>query len=115
VYGDGTDAVADLNDPTFAARKKAVLAESKKRLEKLPAYIEKKKWYEVINELDRYMYETRGAVRGLAQSPKQKDAATKFFKSIESTNLNARLKKQDATMSAAKASVSLLDAFTATL
>merc|ERR1719356_1996611 len=46
-------------DADYVARKKAILKETAVRLDKLPAYIEKKKWFEVKNELDRYMYETR--------------------------------------------------------
>ena len=67
------------------------------------------------NELDRYMGETRGAVRGLAQTSKQKAAAEDFFKAIEKTNLAATLKKQDACGAAAKDSIAKLDAFIATL
>jgi photosystem II oxygen-evolving enhancer protein 3 len=103
------------DDPEYAARKKAIIAESKKRLGRLDGYIEKKKWYEVKNELDRYMYETRGAVRGLAKTTEQKAAATDFFKAIEKTNLTATLKKQDACKEAAGDAVSKLDAFVATL
>lgn len=61
------------------------------------------------------MYETRGAVRGLASTPKQKEAATDFFKAIEETNLSARLKKQEACAAAAADSIAKLDAFTSTL
>lgn len=91
------------------------MAESKKRLEKLPAYIEKKKWYEVRNELSRYMYETRGAVKGLATTPAQKKAANAFFKAIEDTDAAARLKQQDKCSAAASASLSTLEAFKGTL
>lgn len=116
VYGESGDAsLYKPGNEDYAARKKAVLSESKKRIAKLPAYIEKKKWFEVINELDRYMYETRGAVKGLAQTPEQKVKATAFFKAIEETNLNARLKNQDAAAAAAAASASTLDAFVASI
>ena len=67
------------DNPEYAARKKSILAESKKRLGRLDGYIDKKKWYEVKNELDRYMYETRGAVRGLAKTTAQKKAADRFL------------------------------------
>merc|ERR1719343_742824 len=85
VYGEvGPDSLYTKEDKSaFVARKKAILAESKVRLNKLPAYIEKKKWFEVKNELDRYMYETRGAVKGLAETYDQKEKATEFFKAIE--------------------------------
>jgi photosystem II oxygen-evolving enhancer protein 3 len=103
------------DNPEYLARKKAILAESKNRLQKLPAYIEKKKWSDVRGELKRYMYETRGAVRSLAQSPAQKQAATAFFKAIETCDISATLKKQEACAAAAADSMAKLDAFTATL
>ena len=115
VYGDGTDAIYDADTPAFAERKKAILVESKVRLGKLEAYIAKKKWFEVIDELNRYMYETRGAVRGLATTFEQKEAAEDFFKAIEATNLAARLKKQETCSRAAAASIERLDAFVSTL
>jgi hypothetical protein len=117
VYGNvgapGTLYTPDNKD--YATRKGAILSESKKRLAKLPGYIEKKKWYEVRNELARYMYETRGAVKGLASTPEQKKAAQAFFKAIEECDGAARLKLQDKCAAAAAASVSTLDAFTSLL
>lgn len=117
VYGEvgAKGTLYDSSNAEYAARKKAILEESGKRLAKLPAYIEKKKWFEVSDELARYMYETRGAVRGLAQTPEQKKAATAFFKAIEATDLNARQKKQDKCASAAADAAAKLDAFKATL
>lgn len=116
VYGnEGDGSVYNPNDPSVAARKKAVLAETKKRLANLPKYIARKEWFNVTTELDRYMYETRGAIRGLASTPSQKEAAEDFFKAIEATNLSARLRKQDACAAAAAAAVTTLDAFSATL
>mmetsp|Transcript_26175 Transcript_26175/g.39628 ORF Transcript_26175/g.39628 Transcript_26175/m.39628 type:complete len:198 (+) Transcript_26175:85-678(+) len=116
VYGEeGADSLYDSSNPDVAARKKKILAESKVRLGKLDAYIAKKQWFNVIDELDRYMYETRGAVRGLSSTATQKEAAAEFFKAIEETNLSARLKKQDACAAAAADSIAKLDAFTSTL
>uniref|UniRef100_A0A7S1YKT6 Extrinsic protein in photosystem II n=1 Tax=Grammatophora oceanica TaxID=210454 RepID=A0A7S1YKT6_9STRA len=116
VYGEaGKDSVYDPTDPAIAAKKKAIVAESKVRLTKLDKYISRKEWFNVIDELNRYMYETRGAVRGLASSPKQQEAASAFFKAIEETNLAARLRKQDACAAAAADSIAKLDAFTASL
>jgi len=116
VYGEqGADSLYKPDNKEYAARSKATLAETRKRLEKLPAYVEKKKWFEVSNELTRFMYETRGATKNLAQSPAQKKAATEFFKSMEKADLAARRKNQDAAREAAKDTVTKLDAFTATL
>ena len=114
VYGEaGADSLYEPTSPEVAARKKAVIAESKKRLSKLDAYIQKKQWFNVTTELDRYMYETRGAVRGLATTPQQKEAAAAFFKAIEKTQLSATLKKQDACAAAAADAIAKLDAFDA--
>ena len=116
VYGEITDnSLYTKNGKEYTERKKKVLAETKKRLSKLPAYVDKKKWFEVTTELDRYMYETRGAVKSLATTPAQKKAATEFFKSIEKTDLSARRKDQAAAAAAAKDTVAKLDAFTALL
>jgi hypothetical protein len=101
--------------PEYIARKKAVLAETRKRLQKIPSYVEKKKWFEVYDELDRYMYETRGAAKYLATTPAQKKAATEFFKTIEKTDLAARRRNGEVCASAAADSIAKLDAFTATL
>ena len=116
MYGEaGGNSIYKESDPSYAARKKAVLAETKKRLQKLPAYVEKKKWFEVTTELDRYMYETRGAMKDLATTPEQKKAATAFFKAIEQTNLAATRKNQDVAAAAAADTVVKLDAFTSLL
>lgn len=103
------------DSPEYLAKKKAILAESKNRLQKLPGYIEKSKWFEVSDELGRYMYETRGAVKGLASSPDQKKAATAFFKAIEKADISARRRNGGDAMEAAKDAVAKLDAFTASL
>jgi len=116
VYGEASD--KSLYKPGNSGdidRKKAILTETKNRLSLLDAYITKKEWYNVKDELTRYMYETRGAVRGLADSPDQKKAATAFFKAMEETYTAASLKKQDACAAAAAASITTLDAFVSTL
>lgn len=116
VYGEASD--KSLYKPGNSGdidRKKAILVESKVRLGLLDAYIAKKEWFNVKDELTRYMYETRGAVRGLASSPDQKKAATAFFKAMEDTYTAATLRKQDACAAGAAASISTLDAFVSTL
>jgi photosystem II oxygen-evolving enhancer protein 3 len=115
VYGDGTGAIYDPSNPEFLARKKAVLAESRKRLTKLDGYIAKKEWFNVIDELDRYMYETRGAMKGLATTKDQQKAANAFFKAIEACNTSAALKKGDKASAAAADAIVKFDAFTASL
>lgn len=115
VYGEVKDGIYDPASKGYDERKLAVIAETKKRVARLDAYIEKKKWFEVINELTRYMYDTRGAVRGLAKTPEQKKIATEFFEAIEACTLNAKLKKQEKCSAAAKKAVAKLDEFAATL
>jgi photosystem II oxygen-evolving enhancer protein 3 len=115
VYGDVSDGIYDPADKEYAGRKKAVIAETRKRVQKLPAYVAKKQWFEVSNELARYMYETRGAVRGLATTPEQKALATAFFKAIEETDIAARRKNGAKAGAAAAAALTSLDAFSASL
>jgi len=117
VYGKvgANDALYTKSNTEYSTRKKAVLAETKKRLGKLPRFIERAEWFNVTTELTRFMYETRGAVRFLAETPEQKKAATAFFKAIERTDQGARRKNGEACAKAAAESVQALDAFTALL
>lgn len=113
VYGEaGENSLYKPDDPFYAGKKKAVVTESRNRLTKLPKYIDRKEWFNVSDELTRYMYETRGAIRFLAKTPEQKKAATEFFKAIEKTDLAAKQKKQDACAANAKDSLEKLDALT---
>ena len=116
VYGEaGPDSLYKEDNAEYANRKKAVLAETKKRIGRIPAYVEKKKWYEVYNELDRYMYETRGAAKFLAKTPAQQKAASEFFKAIEKTDLAARRKDGATCAAAASDSLAKLDSFLGSL
>ena len=116
VYGEASSSsLYKADDAAYAARKKAVLAETKTRITKLPAYAQKKKWFEVTDELSRYMYETRGAVNFLATSKDSKKAAKAFFTSMEEVANAARLKNQDACLAAIDKTAAALDAFTATI
>eukprot|EP00526_Cylindrotheca_closterium_P017133 CAMPEP_0113621196 /NCGR_PEP_ID=MMETSP0017_2-20120614/10824_1 /TAXON_ID=2856 /ORGANISM="Cylindrotheca closterium" /LENGTH=315 /DNA_ID=CAMNT_0000530921 /DNA_START=297 /DNA_END=1243 /DNA_ORIENTATION=- /assembly_acc=CAM_ASM_000147 len=94
----------------YIARKKAVVAETKVRLSKLPAYVAKAKWFEVTDELSRFMYETRASINYLATTPEQKKAAKAFYVAIEEVALNARLKRGDACAAAITDAVAKLDA-----
>uniref|UniRef100_A0A7S2MVT0 Extrinsic protein in photosystem II n=1 Tax=Helicotheca tamesis TaxID=374047 RepID=A0A7S2MVT0_9STRA len=116
VYGEANEKSLYKSDSSdYADRKKAILAETKVRLGKLDGYIAKKEWFNVKDELTRYMYETRGAVRGLSKTVQQKEKAEAFFQAIEATYTAATLKKGDACSKAAASSIATLDAFTATL
>ena len=111
----GEDSLYKPTDPAYTEKKKAVLTETRKRLQKLPGYVEKKQWFEVSDELTRFMYETRGAAKFLAKTKEQKKAATDFFKSIEKADLAARRRNQGLAATAAADTVAKLDAFVATL
>ena len=117
VYGKvGTsDALYKDDNAEEIARKKAYIAESQKRLANLPGYVEKKQWFNVKDELTRYMYETRGAVRGLATTPEQKAIAKNFFQAIEETTLQATLKNQEKCAAACADSSKFLADFVASL
>lgn len=115
VYGEVGEKSVYKVTPEILAFKKSILAESRIRLLKLPKYIEKKQWFNVKDELTRYMYETRGAVRFLAKSNDQKEAATAFFTAMERTNLNATLKKQEACAKGAEETITTLDKFVSLL
>lgn len=116
VYGNaGKDSLYKSDSPEYAAKKKAVLVETKKRLQRIDGYVESKKWYEVRNELGRFMNETRAAAVFLATSPAQKKKATDFFKAIEKTDSAARYKKGADVVAAAKDSIAKLDAFVSSL
>ena len=112
VYGEASDqSLYKPGSKEYVDRSKATLAETAKRLGRIPGYADKKKWYEVRNELDRYMYETRGATKSLASSPAQKKAATEFFKAIEKTDLAARTRDGAGVKAGANDALMKLDAF----
>ena len=95
----------------YIQRKKKILAETQVRLTRIPAYAEKKKWFEVKDELTRYMYETRRAANYLATTRESKEAAKEFFKAIERVNLGATQRQQDAVIAANVEAQALLDQF----
>jgi len=112
VYDDGTNAIYDKENDEYVSRKKAVIAETKIRLGRLPGYIAEKKWYEVRNELNRYMGVTRDAMLYLAGDDKKKqDVAKAFFQAIEACDFAASRRLGDACSEAAAKSVELLDVF----
>lgn len=116
VYGEASEkSLYKPDGAEYLARKKAILAETKVRLNKIPRYIQRKEWLNVRAELTRYMYETRGAVKGLAQSAEQKKKAASFFAEIEKCNLAATQRKGDEAAAANTAAIAALDAFTASL
>eukprot|EP00579_Thalassiosira_antarctica_P007674 CAMPEP_0201882134 /NCGR_PEP_ID=MMETSP0902-20130614/13327_1 /ASSEMBLY_ACC=CAM_ASM_000551 /TAXON_ID=420261 /ORGANISM="Thalassiosira antarctica, Strain CCMP982" /LENGTH=211 /DNA_ID=CAMNT_0048410545 /DNA_START=38 /DNA_END=673 /DNA_ORIENTATION=+ len=116
VYGNrGGESLYVGDQPAEITRQKAYVAESQKRLALLPGYVEKKQWFNLKDELTRYMYETRGAVRGLAKTPEQEKLAKAFFQTMEEANLQATLKNQEKCAAASVATAKALDAFVASL
>lgn len=117
VYGnvEDKDSLFDPNNSEYIARKKAVLAETKIRLSKIPSYVERKEWFNVNDELTRYMYETRGAVRGLSTTAEQKKIAETFFTSLETTYGSSTQRKGDACIAANEKAMAALEAFVGTL
>merc|ERR1712176_223616 len=90
----------------------------KKSLQKLASELKifqltsrKKKWSEVKTELTRFMYETRGAVRGLSKTREQQEVAASFFDAIERCSLNATLKKQEDCMKGATDALASIEKF----
>ncbi len=117
VYGNVGDegTLYSAENSEYADRKKAVLAETKNRLNKIPAYVDKKQWFNVNDELTRYMYETRGAMRWLAKSDEQKTIMKSFFESIEKTYGSSTQRNGAACVAANEKALTALDAFVKTL
>lgn len=111
VYGEaGPESLYQAGQAEYVAKKKAVLAETKKRLGRLEGYAAKAQWFEVNNELRRYMYETRAAISYLAKTKEQKKAATAFYQAIEATSGGATQKNGEKCTAAAKDAVAKFDA-----
>jgi len=116
VYGEASDkSVYKPGGDAEVARKVAIIAETEKRLELIPGYVAKKEWFNVKDELTRYMYETRGAVRGLAKTVKQKEKADVFFQAIEKTYGAATLRKGDVCLESNSKAIAALKDFNASL
>jgi photosystem II oxygen-evolving enhancer protein 3 len=116
VYGaEGKDSLYKPDNPEFAKNKKAVLKETQVRLSRIPAYVDRKEWFNVKDELTRYMYDTRGAVRGLATTVDQKEKAAVFFRALEDINGNATQHKGEACKAANDKAIAALDVFISTL
>jgi len=99
------------SDPGIPKRKKAIIVESRVRLTRIQPYINKKQWFNVNDELTRYMQETRQAVAYFATDKKTKAASKKFFVDIETLSLAARQRKGDVATKAVEDAIVDLDAF----
>lgn len=116
VYGAaGKDSLYKAGATEYIVKKKAVLAETEKRLAKLEGYSAKKQWTNVNEEMRRYMYETRGAITYLADTKEKKEAAKKFYLSIEAVSLAATQKNEAKCTAAAKDAVSIFAALESVL
>lgn len=112
VYGKaGSDSLYKESNPDEITFKRGILAETQVRLSRIPAYVQKKQWSNVNTELTRYMYETRGAVRGLAKTKGQKEKADNFFKALEATYGSATQRKGEACTAANAVAIVALDDF----
>ena len=116
VYGKlgAPDAVYKKYNDKEVAFKKAMFAESSKRVAKVNTYIEKKNWEDVRAELERQVYNMRGTMNYLASAsgkPEAKAAAKKFYQDMEEVNLLSKRKKQAAAQDAYGAMMSSLDSF----
>mmetsp|Transcript_60775 Transcript_60775/g.71117 ORF Transcript_60775/g.71117 Transcript_60775/m.71117 type:complete len:214 (-) Transcript_60775:266-907(-) len=119
VYGDESKETSGYlvngYDKDFDDKKKAVIKETVLRLDKLDRYIARSEWFNVKDELTRYMGQTRFAVRGLSKTADQKEKAAEFFKSMEAVYTFATLKKGEQCASALSATKENLKIFQGTL
>jgi len=116
VYGEaGKDSLYKEDAEEYTAKKRAVLVETANRLTRLEGYSDKAQWFQVNNELRRYMYETRIAIAYLSKTKEQKKAATAFYNAIEQTSLGATQKKGDKCSAGAKDAIIKFDALRAIL
>jgi len=100
-------------DPGIPIRKKAIIAESRNRLIKIEPYIAKKQWFNVRDELTRYMYSLRDSMVYFTTDAKTKAAAKKFFVSLEKLDISAKQRKGDIAEKARQECIVNLDAFIA--
>ena len=95
-YGTGKDALfKPLNEEDVKFYTGKVL-ESKKRVDKIQTYLDKKQWEEVRSELTRQMYDLRRSGEKLAdskQSPEARNALKSLFTDIEDLTVTSRRKQ----------------------
>ena len=112
--GDPKAVYKKYNDKEVAF-KKAMFAESSKRVAKVNTYIEKKNWEDVRSELERQVYNMRGTMNYLAAAsgkPEATAAAKKFYQDMEEVNLLSKRKKQAAALDAYATMMGSLEAYT---
>ena len=88
--------------------------ESKKRVDKIQTYLDKKQWEEVRSELTRQMYDLRRSGNKLAeskQSPEAKNALKALFTDIEELTVSSRRKQADGAQTAYNKAKVDFDAF----
>jgi hypothetical protein len=117
VYGprDGADVVYKRYNSKEIDFKRAMLAESEKRVKNVLPAIEKKNWESVRRDLDSQVYNMRNTMNYLAAGPSAKPgakaAAKQFYQDMESVNLLCKRKKQDAAKEAYSSMMASLDSF----
>jgi hypothetical protein len=117
VYGprDGEDVVYKRYNSKEIDFKRAMLAESEKRVKNVLPAIEKKNWESVRRDLTSQVYNMRDTMNYLAAGPSAKPgakaAAKQFYQDVESVNLLCKRKKQDAAKEAYSSMMASLDSF----
>ena len=95
-YGTGKDALfKPLNDEDVKFYTGKV-KESKKRVDKIGGYLEKKQWEEVRSELTRQVYDLRRSGQKLAdakQTPQARESLKALFQNIEDLTVASRRKQ----------------------
>mmetsp|Transcript_38389 Transcript_38389/g.63217 ORF Transcript_38389/g.63217 Transcript_38389/m.63217 type:complete len:172 (+) Transcript_38389:195-710(+) len=113
-FGPGDDRVYSKFNDKEVKFNIGIVTESQKRLTLIPAYLEKKKWIDTVDELTRYMYNTRKSMNYLAEKSGNKNAAKikkDFFTDIEAITVACKRKQQDVAVAAHAKATKDLDAF----
>jgi len=117
VYGKlgAPDAVYKNRNQGETDRKKVMLTENAIRVAKINQYIEKKQWEEVRAELQRQVYEMRGAMNYLAVTKESKQAAKQFYQDMERVQVFSTRKNQASAMAAYDSMMTSLAAYQKTI
>mmetsp|Transcript_32354 Transcript_32354/g.40605 ORF Transcript_32354/g.40605 Transcript_32354/m.40605 type:complete len:179 (-) Transcript_32354:188-724(-) len=105
-FGTGEDRVYSKYNDAEVNFNVGIVKESLNRLEKTRGYLEKKVWMDTVDELTRYMYNTRKSMNYLSAKVNDPEVESKkkaFYKDIETITVSCKRKDQ-ATALAAQAS-----------
>ncbi|EWM23838.1 extrinsic protein in photosystem ii [Nannochloropsis gaditana] len=113
-YGTGENALFKPLNADDVKLYTSKVTESKKRVDKIAKYLEKKQWEEVRTELTRQMYDLRRSGQKLAenkQSPEASKALKSLFQDIEDLTVASRRKQVDVSQAAYSRAQADFDAF----